>query len=120
MVTSVVLLRFLRLKEGVYLGRDSPDLQHVDDSSAVTHESWLIAGKFRGCPLMVVPEPARLLGFGPHVATQVNGVMNVGQGMLPLADDGTFTLFTGTASLSITNATFDFDVVQLSMSSSAN
>ncbi len=51
--------------------------------------------------------------FGPQVYTQVASVTNAGQGWLPLADDGTFTIFTGTMSLAIQSATFDFWNVQL-------
>lgn len=60
------------------------------------------------------------LVFGPQAATQVSGINCVGQGWLPLADDGTFTLFSGTPSLAPTAGTFDFDCVQLSMNSAAN
>jgi hypothetical protein len=58
--------------------------------------------------------------FGPQVATQVSGVVNVGQGWLPLADDGTITIFTGTSGWVLANATFDFGEVQLNQNSSAN
>ena len=59
------------------------------------------------------------LTFGPQTATQVATVCNIGQGWLPLAHDGTFCIFTGTPTLVITNATFDFDEVYLSMASAA-
>jgi hypothetical protein len=55
------------------------------------------------------------LSFGPQAVTQVSGVMIPGQGILPLAADGTFTIFTNTSGLSLTNATFDLGAVWLSM-----
>ena len=58
--------------------------------------------------------------FGPQVVTQVPNVINVGQGWMPLADDGTFAIFVASPALSIQNATFDFWSIQLSGPSSAN
>jgi len=58
--------------------------------------------------------------FGPEVGTQVANVVNVGQGMLPLSPDGTFSIYTNTSGLVITNATFDFDTVVLSSSEISN
>ncbi len=60
------------------------------------------------------------LVFGPQVVTQVANVMNVGQGWLPLADDGTFSIFVAQPSLFINNATFDFWSIQLGGTLSAN
>ena len=58
--------------------------------------------------------------FGPQVVIQRASTINVGQGWLPLADDGSFAIFTASASTVIANATFDFDLVQLSMPNSVN
>lgn len=59
--------------------------------------------------------------FGPQTVTIVAGLNNVaGPGWIPLADDGSFYLFTNVLGLSGEVATFDFDLIQLSMPTAAN
>ena len=60
------------------------------------------------------------LVFGPQAITNVINHNFVGQGWLPLHDDGTFAIWTGTNGLTPTAGTFDFDLVQLSSRWSAN
>lgn len=57
---------------------------------------------------------ASSLVFGPQTVTVVAGINNVDSGWLPLADGGTFAIFTPTSGLIPTTGTFDFDLVQLS------
>jgi hypothetical protein len=60
------------------------------------------------------------LVFGPETVTNVAGAPNVGSGWLPLADDGTFCIFSNVGGLVPESGTFDFDLVQFDMASSAN
>lgn len=59
--------------------------------------------------------------FGPQASTQVSGVIfPTAPAWIPLADDGSFAIFTNTSGLVPTQGTFDFDMVRLSQPASQN
>jgi hypothetical protein len=51
--------------------------------------------------------------FGPETVTNVADVPNVGAGLQPIADDGTFYIFSNIPSLAITSGTWDMSQVVL-------